>query len=433
MAQAAGEPRRVIFFYTIQGLLRPLWAPKSTSGTSFEFGPLQQPLQKFKDRTILLDGLDFKSHELWGGGSNAHWAGSIHALTSAKPGSVKDRAGGQSIDFFLADELSKKGIVTPFKSIVHTVQGKSTNGSKITLESLPVYTQANTVFTQATEAPEALFKKLFPANWTKPPGQAGGTPDSATPAADADVKKRKSVLDFLAREYGSVKASLPTWLPQEQRDKFDQHATLIREIELRLAPGSGGGTTHQPGASCSKPSTSGSTVDYAGNRQDYNTRAGLHFDLVKAAVACDMTRVITLLVGMPPIDGENDQHDLCHQTSDKASGTGVDKVQDAQTNYFQQMAKLAEALDKIPEGSGTALDNSSIVWTGQIASGGHDKANHRWTIVGGMGGAFKTGRYLKLDGTPHSNLFVSLANAMGSNITKFGAAEACTGPLSGLT
>lgn len=431
-AHAAEGPRRVIFFYTIQGLLRPLWQPQNVNGTSFEFGPLQKPLEPFKSRTILLDGLDFRSYKLWGGGSNAHWSGTIHALTSAKPGSVKDRAGGPSIDVFLADELAKKGVITPFKSIVHTVQGSGANGSKIKLENTPVYTKANTVFTQASETPDALFKKLFPPGWMGP--SSGPTQNPSSEDADAALGRRKSVLDFLAQEYGSVRGSLPTWIPKEQRDKFDQHATLIRDLEKRLMPSKGsGGTSHSPGTMCSKPATGGPTSAFANNRADYEARAGVHFDLIKAAVACDMSRVFTLLVGMPPIDGVSDQHDLCHQTSDKASGPGVDKVQDAQTNYFKQMARLAQALDGIPEGNGTALDNTAIVWTGQIASGGHDKGGHRWTIVGGLGGAFKTGRYLKLNGAPQSNLFVSLANGLGVDIDSFGEPQACTGPLSGLT
>lgn len=427
---AAEGPRRVIFFFTIQGVLRPLWTPQS-SGGSFSFGPLQTPLEPFKARTVLLDGLNFKSYELFGGGSNGHWSGNIHALTSAKPGSVKDRAGGPSIDYFLSEELAKKGIITPFKFLVHTVQGSNTNGSKVTLESTPVHTKANTLFTQSTETADTLFKKMFPAGWTKPGGQPGG--DAGTPAADPALGRRRSVLDFLAREYGSVKASLPSWLPKEQADKFDHHATLIRDLELRLAPAPGsGGSSFEAGAACNKPGTTPSNAEYANNRADYEARAAVNFDLIKIAAACDMTRVFTLLVGMPPIDGVNNQHDLCHQTSDKTSGTGVDKVQDSQTNYFKQMARLAKALDEIPEGNGTALDNSAIVWTGQIASGGHDKNDHRWTIVGGLGGAIRTGRHLKLNGTPHSNLFVSLANGMGVNINSFGAPEACTGPLAGL-
>jgi hypothetical protein len=149
--------------------------------------------------------------------------------------------------------------------------------------------------------------------------------------------------------------------------------------------------------------------------------------LVQAAFACDLTRVVTLAVGMPPISVSN-QHDLCHQTSDKTDGD-AHKVRDAQVRYFEQFAKLAELLDGVKESDGSSLlDNTAIVWVGQIANGNHAKTGHKWTVVGSLGGFFRTGQYLNVAGTPHSNLFTSLAQGMGISVDSFGAAEACTGP-----
>jgi hypothetical protein len=60
-----------------------------------------------------------------------------------------------------------------------------------------------------------------------------------------------------------------------------------------------------------------------------------------------------------------------------------------------------------------------------------------WILAGKGGGAFRPGRFIRFSrpndrGPSHNNLFVSLANYMGVNVTSFGNRDVCTGPLSEL-
>ena len=125
------------------------------------------------------------------------------------------------------------------------------------------------------------------------------------------------------------------------------------------------------------------------------------------------------------------------------------------TNYTQMLANIMQQLQAVPESDGsTLLDHTIVVWTSELGAPGHQNGYVNYTIGGGGAtGTLKTGRYLpdprttamptstfnppfagiSTGGTPHTNLFVSLANAMGINTTTFGDPALCTGPLAGFT
>ena len=96
------------------------------------------------------------------------------------------------------------------------------------------------------------------------------------------------------------------------------------------------------------------------------------------------------------------------------------------------IARLCDRLAMTPEGDGTALDNTLIVWCSEVSLGNsHSHTDMPFLVLGG-GWHFRTGRYLQLTQASHSNLLVSLLNAMGLPAQTFGLPEHCTGPLVGL-
>ena len=90
-------------------------------------------------------------------------------------------------------------------------------------------------------------------------------------------------------------------------------------------------------------------------------------------------------------------------------------------------------LDEVPEGSGTLLDNTVVVWTSELSSGNnHSMRNMPYVIAGGAS-YFDTGRYVRFGGDDHSRLLVSLCHAMGlTDISRVGDDEYDQGPLAGL-
>jgi hypothetical protein len=97
--------------------------------------------------------------------------------------------------------------------------------------------------------------------------------------------------------------------------------------------------------------------------------------------------------------------------------------------YVSQLAYLAERLDAMPEGDGTVLDHSCLLYLSNMWSGSkHDSTKLPVLTVGGLGGELKTGRVLDYLGQPDDNrklcsLYLSLMDRMGVELEQFGDAE----------
>ena len=94
----------------------------------------------------------------------------------------------------------------------------------------------------------------------------------------------------------------------------------------------------------------------------------------------------------------------------------------------EQFAYLISALEAVPEGDGTLLDNTIVVWMNELGKGNSHTRNDVPIVVAGGAGPFKMGRYIRFGETPHNNFLLSLCHAMGlEQETSFGNPAYCTG------
>jgi hypothetical protein len=168
--------------------------------------------------------------------------------------------------------------------------------------------------------------------------------------------------------------------------------------------------------------------------------------LITAALACDLTRVVTLQMGGPNIvdlglpPGDIHEGYAHHSEETQEAKNGMIKYH---AYHAQMISDLAQSLARIPEGSGTLLDNTLIVWTGELASGQHAFAVLPMFLVGGRGMGVKTGRLVHYaqnvptadsnDGDPkyqafrgpgHNKLLTSVQQILGvPNANSTGAAS----------
>jgi hypothetical protein len=435
-AQAASIPKRLIIFYTGHGTLRYLWPPTGVGGmgspteNAWDFGTLHTPLQPHKSKINVIHGLDMRSYTddtAANGARNGHVTGAVHALSATTP--QGDTAGGPSLDIFVGQKLKESGVVTRLPSLQLMV-GSGTSGH-------PDWDTALTWLSAGAEAPAmgsplAAYDLLFPSG---PPGPSP-VPD---PTAQQLFTRRKSALDLVSRELGS----LGPRMDKNARAKLEAHATLIRDLEARLM---------QPAPilqSCqadtrSALSTRLGSCSTAGGDQCIPPRFDAMARIATAALACDQTRVVTLIVSPPPdsetgyngMYGTTGLHDLVHKVAYPGQSAGMVEMG---ANFFRTYARyyaaLLAMLDGIPESDGqTLLDHTAVLWTSEIGSSNHDLSDIPIMVAGSAGGYFRTGRYIKVaPNTAHNDLHVSLANAVGlSNITTFGNASVCKGPLPNL-
>lgn len=429
-AQAGKPPTRFVLFWTSPGSFHSKWKPVAPAGmsapseTAWQLGSLHaEALAPYKKHLVYLDGLEMKSNN---GDptppANAHEEGQTHCLSAI------DRAGGAlpggpSIDQYVAKELNKNGAITKFPSLeIDThMQGYGHNH--------PISWVGRGQRAPIELDPRRAYTRLFGSG-------------AAMMSNDQLAKQRAQdalLSDLLKQQYGA----LAPRMSRDDRMKLEAHSQAVSDLQMRLGLGGGGG-----GAGCR---TLGSevvaTISDANHEKAFIARTEANTKMVAAALSCDLMRVVMLGLEEGPNSlygyrngnhGTTDIHDLFHKTSElngqlRNDAGAVGTI----TNYYKFDAKvfamLLKELASIPESDGqTLLDHTVVLWTSQIAEGGHNLKRLPWLIAGSAGGYFKTDRYMQYPGGAHNDLFVSVANAMGLPITSFGKASACKGPLPGL-
>ena len=403
-------PKRVLFVFSPNGTIYNEWQPTGTV-SDFQFKRILKPLEDHKKDLLILDNV--KNEAAHHGPGDGHMQGMGTFLTATellmgtqfKCGGTDPCSGwggGISIDQYIAEKLN---LSTKFKTLELAVRA---GGASIW--SRMAYAAADRPIAP-NEDPTAVYTRVF------------GDFQIDTAGLQRSKNERKSVLAFVNKR---MKALQPK-LPAEDRLKIDAHLEALRDVERRIDVG---------GASngCVKPDA---VVKYdAAANDNFPKTLKLQTDLLVRSFACDMTRVATLQwsrsVGGERFKwlgiGDRDHHDLSHDGDSAADSQ--DKLTKINTWYAEQFAYLLAQMKLVKEGAGTMLDNTVIVWGNELGKGNaHSRTKIPIVLAGSCGGYFKTGRWLQYKDDSHSNLLVSVANAMGVQTQTFGNPAYCQGPL----
>jgi hypothetical protein len=410
--QPQAFPKRLVIVFSANGTIFDEWRPTGTV-TNFTLKRILAPLNPFKSKLLVLDGVDCESAHN-GPGDNGHDLSMGHLLTGTElvPGPqgagqfghlVDGSAGGPSIDQFIASRLNAG---TRFQSLEFGVRAQNIF---MPLPSRLVY-KGQFQPVQPENDPRRMFDRLF-----------GMTTNPDPNGAQKLKAKRKLAFDRVNADFKALSQAVGV----EDRKRLEAHAQNLVEIERRALT--------LPTFSCNLPMRPA-----AGG--DFRAEGTLQMDLLHRALACDLTRVATLQWStaqsgqtFPWLGFSEYHHELSHAgDSDLPAKEKLVKINEW---YAQQLAYLLGKLDSTQEGAGTLLDNTCVVWVNELAKGNdHTHDNVPIVMAGSLGGYFKMGRYLTFPGkVPHNNLFLSLIAGMGLPATTFGNPKYCSGPLSALT
>ncbi len=410
-AAPAARPLRFLVMWTPNGTVPENWTPSGTEST-FQLSPILQPLAPHQSDILVLDGLDALS--AYKGPGDAHQKATGQCLTGTElqegtfagaDGLSAGWANGISVDQAIANHVGKETRLRSLELGVY-VSGAAVN-SRISYRgpAQPLPPENN---------PRAAFDRLF------------GDP-TETPASRAErVARRKSVLDAVTDRYQRV---LPA-LGSADRQKLEQHLTALRDIEQRLDSPAVLGCQAPP-----RPPNIGPD-----RIEDIPQLGRLQIDMMVSALACDVTRVGTLMWGnsatdktYPWLDVHEAHHELAHRGDSDVDAK--DKLTRIYRWYAEQFAYLIARLKSVPEGNGTMLDNTLVLWISEHSKGNvHDRRGLPYVAAGRAGGAVRTGRWVRYAGdVPHNNLWVSCLNIFGVQATTFGNPAYCTGALGRLT
>jgi len=422
-------PKRLLLLFTPDGA--PAldyntivdWRPQG-SERDFTLHRIHTPLTPLQSKIVVPWGLEMTA----GGAGEPHafgmaglWTGST--LHGPSPGSDFDGGNGNrtgwgssaSIDQIVARAYGPNAPYatapsdpeqpTPYRTVELGIQcqnATSLNRMIYSGDNAPLHPEMN---------PRAAFDRLI----------AGLDPTSPMAEDPARLRTRLSqqaIVDVLKQDVDRVRRRIGA----EDYDKVDAHLEGLLALERRLhqAPG--------PVAASCTPS------DAPTGGADYPNEIRQMMDIAVAALSCDVTRVLSLQVSYAFshvlhtwLGHTSDHHNMSHDGTDRR-----EELQQIDAWYAEQVFYLLDRLDAIPEGDGTLLDNTLVVWGRELGSTSHRMERVPFVLAGGGGLGLDTGRWLDVEHRPHAQLLVSIAQLMGIEVQSVGNREPNSGGLPGL-
>ena len=393
MRHTAAKPAcRLGFIYHPNGVLQEQWVP-TTVGKGFELSPILSPLGSLRDQVVVASGLAHRQADSFGDGNGDHprgvavWLSGVHAYDRRTTSEIKL---GQTADQVAAQVLGKN---TPLPSLELALE----NPSQIACDSGDCF-YGNTISWRTPSMPNPMeahprvvFERLF--------GDGG---DAAY--RQAQMRKHGSILDSVGEELAGLKRRVG----RSDRVKLNEYFDAVRAVEARIQL-----TERQSERELTLPER---PIDIP---QTFEEHARLMFDLQVLAFQTDMTRVTTLMMGTeasgrtyPNIGVPDQHHPVSHHRSDPATKAKKAKID---TYHVQLLTYFLEKLRDTPDGDGSLLDHSIILYGSGLGDGNlHEHTNLPVLVAGGGAGTIRGGRHLAYpDDTPMTNLLLTLLDKAG--------------------
>ncbi len=388
------------------GAQHNLWSPAAT-GRSFDLTPTSMaPLEPLRDYITIISNTDVRMAEAFStpeiGGD--HFRASSVFLTQAHPKQTmgSDLYVGTSFDQIYARQFGQDTAIPSMQLCIESVDhsgGCEYNYSCAYTDAISWASPSEPL--PMLRDPRAVFDTLF---------GAGATPEDRARRRRED----KSVLDTIVASIDRMKRQLGA----ADRARLTDYLEDVREIERRIqnveATNRSGETRAMPNAPAGVPDS-------------YEEHVKLMFDLQSVAMASDITRVFAFKLSrdvsgrvFPSTGVGTGFHNASHHNE------RAERVQDfakINTYHVSLVPYFLERLKKMPDGEGSLLDNSLIIYGSPM--GNPNVHNHKRCplfVAGKAGGQIKGGLHIKAaDGTPMANVFLTMAHMLGMNdLSSFG-------------
>jgi hypothetical protein len=400
---AKASPLRMAFLYVPNGVHMQDWTP-AAEGADFALPHILEPLNPFKDDLLVLSGLAQDNAHAKGDGGGDHARSLACFLTGVHP----RKTDGANIKAGIsADQIAaqKVGNATRLPSLELGCEAGQQSGncdsgyscaysSNVSWrsESTPVAKEIN---------PRLVFDRLF----------SNGLSDETGAHRAKRERYKMSILDFVLEDAHQLRNRLGA---TDQR-KVDEYLTSVRELERRIVQA--GNDSPEAPSDFPKP---------IGVPREYQQHVPLMYDLLALAFQGDITRISTFVLAnegsnrsYPFIGVTDGHHNLSHHGGDAEKHR---KIRDINRFHTEQLARFVQKLKATPEGDGTVLDHSMIVYGSGIGDGNRHNHNDLPIVLLGKGnGTLRTGRHVRYGkDTPLNNLFLSMLDRMGAPVEPFG-------------
>jgi len=394
-ATPKAQPRFGAIYFP-HGATMARWTP-ADDGREFSFSEILQPLAPYRAHINVITNLGHALAYGAGGATGNHNRSSATFLSGARAASGAQPRLGVTVDQVAARHLGRD---TPLPSLELMIEEAGLNcgeglscAYRNTLawqnETSPLPMQNN---------PQVLFEQLF-----------GDGADDAQRAA-----RRSQALSLLDSVTEQIRG-LSRTLPAEDRERLDRFVTDVREIEQRIERAS-----ERVDGQVTLPARP------AGIPEDVEEHIKLMYDLLALAWQTEITRVSTFLLAKElsnavyPKSGIRDSfHILSHHSNNENS-----KARFAVLNRYHVslVAYFLEKLATLPDGDGTLLDHSLILYGSGMSDGNsHNHDPLPIVLAGRAGGTLQGNRHIRqMQVTPMSNLLLAILDKLGCPEERFG-------------
>ncbi len=399
----SARPIRFSVYSTPNGIMMDQWTPESL-GTGFEMTPVLQPLAGFRDRLMVLSGLaQNEALKLPGeiGGEHPRACTAFLTGVHARMTSGADLEAGPSVDQIAARELGKQ---TQLASLELSLESADILGSCESAYSCAYYNTISwanpTTPLPMENHPRAVFERLF--------GDSGSTdPEERL----LRLRENRSVLDLVSGDVSRLLRDVGS----DDKGKLGQYLESVRDVERRIQLAETQSPRELP--RMDRP------VGIPDNFPEY---CKLMFDLEVLAFQTDLTRVCTFMLGhemsqraYPELNIGDSHHALTHHQGDQEK---IAKVIQVNIHHAAHFAYLLERLQSIPDGDGSLLDHTLILYSSPLSDGNmHITNDLPVVLVGGGIDRLRGGRHIGYpENTPMTNLFLTMLDLVGVRVESLG-------------
>jgi len=393
---AASPAIRMGFVYVPNGIVPKHWVPQAL-GSNFDMTPTMKPLEPYRNQLVVLSNLGQRNGNSLGDGGGDHARAGASWLTGVHPKKTEgaDIHAGISADQIAAKQLAEK---TQFGSLEvgieeNTLAGGCDSGYSCAYTNT-ISWRGPTTPNPMELSPRALFERLF------------GDGESTDPKARVRrMNQDRTILDFVRSDVSRLQTNLGV----RDKGKLDEYLDGIRDIERRIQK------AEEQAATMKLPVMERPV----GIPETFEEHTKLMSDLIVIAFQTDMTRVVTYMmaregsnrsyreIGIP--DGH---HSLSHHMLDPQK---IEKLQKVDQLHVKAFAYLVGRMQATPDGDGTLLDHSMLLYGSSIRDGNvHDHLDLPLVLAGGKSAGIGGGRHISYKAeTPMTNFLLTMLDKIG--------------------
>ncbi len=393
-AKTAANPQRRFGAVFVPLGERPGFLTPKTTGENLDFTPILKPIAEYRDHLTIVselcDPLDGHATTV------AAWlSGVVPKRTIAE-----DVHNGVTIDQVIAKEIGQDTVYPSIELATEDftgyVGGCDTQYACAYMNTLS-WANATTPLPMEIN-PRVTFERLF--------GRAGTSQQRL-----ARMQTDQSILDSVRDDVKDLESGLGS----KDKTRLNAYLDNVREIETRIQKAEKQATTNVPVPDAP-----------IGVPESFEEHVALQFDLLALAYEANLTKVFTFMMSRdasqrvyPNIGIAEPHHSMSHHGNNPEKLANLVKLN---TYHMSLFAKFVKKLKETPDGDGSLLDHSLILYgSGMSESDIHSRLNIPTAIVGHGAGLVKGNRHIQTaKETPMANLLLEFAQKFGCDVEKFG-------------